>query len=303
MTNCSPISFTARHGGCGADVNGINDRFDFSGVPPRVEDLGTVHLIAIGGAGMSAVARLLMARGVPVQGSDAKDSPLLRALAAEGARVWVGHDRRHLEGADTVVISSAIRDSNPELAQAKSQGLRILHRSQALAATAWDQVRLAVAGANGKTTTTSLLIAALDGAGASPSFASGGELADRGTNADWHADSPFVIEADESDGSFLVYHPHVAAITNVQPDHLDFYGTFDNVRAAYAAFAATVPPVGSSWPARTTRDRMRWPRRCRTGGSSPMVMPCTRTWSSSSRRWRAREAPRRSVTRLEWNAR
>ena len=168
MTNCSPISFTARHGGCGADVNGINDRFDFSGVPPRVEDLGTVHLIAIGGAGMSAVARLLMARGVPVQGSDAKDSPLLRALAAEGARVWVGHDRRHLEGADTVVISSAIRDSNPELAQAKSQGLRVLHRSQALAATAWDQVRLAVAGANGKTTTTSLLIAALDGAGASP---------------------------------------------------------------------------------------------------------------------------------------
>lgn len=244
VTNCSPISFTARHGGCGADVNGINDRFDFSGVPPRVEDLGTVHLIAIGGAGMSAVARLLMARGVPVQGSDAKDSPLLRALAAEGARVWVGHDRRHLEGADTVVISSAIRDSNPELAQAKSQGLRILHRSQALAATAWDQVRLAVAGANGKTTTTSLLIAALDGAGASPSFASGGELADRGTNADWHADSPFVIEADESDGSFLVYHPHVAAITNVQPDHLDFYGTFDNVRAAYAAFAATVPPGG-----------------------------------------------------------
>ena len=84
VTNCSPISFTARHGGCGADVNGINDRFDFSGVPPRVEDLGTVHLIAIGGAGMSAVARLLMARGVPVQGSDAKDSPLLRALAAGG---------------------------------------------------------------------------------------------------------------------------------------------------------------------------------------------------------------------------
>jgi UDP-N-acetylmuramate--alanine ligase len=226
------------------DVDGRNTRFDFTVPVPAVADLGRVHLIAIGGAGMSAVARLLLARGVPVSGSDAKDSPVLQALRAEGARVDVGHDAAHVNGAGTVVISSAIREDNVELVAARARGLRVFHRAQALASTMAGHRRLAVAGANGKTTTTAMLTTALDAAGQEPSFASGGELADRGTNAHWQEGSPFVVEADESDGSFLVYRPHVAVVTNVQPDHLDFYGTFERVEQAYAAFAASTPPTG-----------------------------------------------------------
>ena len=225
-------------------MDGTNERFDFTEPLPSIDALGRVHLIAIGGSGMSAVARLLLARGLTVSGSDANDSAMLRALESEGARVWVGHDADHVAEADTIVISSAIREDNVELARARSQGLRVLHRAQALAASMEGQRRLAVAGANGKTTTTSMLTAALDAAGADPSFASGGELADRGTNAHWSAGSPFVVEADESDGSFLSYRPDVAVVTNVQPDHLDFYGTFARVQEAYAAFVRSVPAGG-----------------------------------------------------------
>jgi len=225
-------------------VDGVNKRFDFTVPAPALADLGRVHLIAIGGAGMSAVARLLLARGVPVSGSDAKDSAALRSLAAQGATTWVGHDPSHVDGADSIVISSAIREANVELARARALGLPVWHRAQALAATMAGHRRLAVAGANGKTTTTSMLTVALATAGADLSFAAGSELADLGTNAAWHPGTPFVVEADESDGSFLAYHPDVAVVTNVQPDHLDFYGTFARVQAAYAAFAETVPAEG-----------------------------------------------------------
>ncbi len=221
-----------------------NGRFDFTEPVPDLHELGAVHFIAIGGAGMSGVARIMLARGCRVSGSDAKDSPVLQALAAEGARVHVGHDPAQLEGVDTVVVSSAIRDSNSELAAARERGLRVLHRSQALASTMAGSIRVAVAGANGKTTTTSLLTVALQHCGADPSFAVGGELAKHGTNAHWGTGEVFVAEADESDGSFLVYRPRVAVVTNVQPDHLDFYGTFENVQSAYAAFADTVEPGG-----------------------------------------------------------
>ncbi|HET8981089.1 MAG TPA: UDP-N-acetylmuramate--L-alanine ligase [Pedococcus sp.] len=189
---------------------------------------------------MSGVARVMLARGCRVSGSDAKDSPVLTALAAEGATVSVGHDPSHLDGVDTVVISSAVRESNPELAAARERGLRVLHRSQALASTMSTSRRVAVAGANGKTTTTSMLTVALQHCGADPSFAAGGELAKHGTNAHWGTGEVFVAEADESDGSFLVYRPEVGIVTNVQPDHLDFYGTFENVQKAYAEFAASI---------------------------------------------------------------
>ncbi|MBD3782416.1 MAG: UDP-N-acetylmuramate--L-alanine ligase, partial [Micrococcales bacterium] len=119
---------------------------------------------------MSAVARLLLARGVAVSGSDAADSPVLEQLRSAGARVWLGHDAAHLEGVDTVVVSSAVRDDNPELAAARARGLRVLHRSQALAAVTTGTRVVAVAGANGKTTTTSMLAVALTAAGADPSF-------------------------------------------------------------------------------------------------------------------------------------
>src|SRR5690349_9208165 len=193
---------------------------------------------------MSGVARVMLARGCRVSGSDAKESPVLAALSSEGADVHVGHDPAHLDGVDTVVGSSAIRESNVELATARERGLRVLHRSQALASTMAGSRRVAVAGANGKTTTTSMLTVALQHCGIDPSFAAGGELAKHGTNAHWGTGEVFVAEADESDGSFLVYRPEVAVVTNVQPDHLDFYGTFERVQDAYAAFAASVLPGG-----------------------------------------------------------
>ena len=225
-------------------ADGTNTRFDFTAVTPAADSLGSVHFIAIGGAGMSGVARVMLAQGVRVSGSDAKESLVLTALAAEGAEVHIGHDAAHLEGADTVVISSAIREDNVELREARSRGLRVLHRSQALSSVMRGSRRVAVAGANGKTTTTSMLTVALQHCGLDPSFAIGGELAKHGTNAHHGAGDIFVVEADESDGSFLVYRPEVAIVTNVQPDHLDFYGTFEAVQAAYVAFAATLSPHG-----------------------------------------------------------
>jgi UDP-N-acetylmuramate--alanine ligase len=223
---------------------GTNPRFDFAAPVPPLEELGAVHFIAIGGAGMSGVARVMLARGCRVSGSDARESPVLAALAAEGAMVHVGHDPAYVEGADTVVISSAVRESNVELAAARERGLRVLHRSQALASTMAGTRKVAVAGANGKTTTTSMLTVALQHCGADPSFAAGGELARHGTNAHWGTGEVFVAEADESDGSFLVYRPEIAVVTNVQPDHLDFYGTFERVQEGYVAFAGSIEPGG-----------------------------------------------------------
>ena len=225
-------------------ANGSNARFDFTTEIPAVSSLGSVHFIAIGGAGMSGVARVMLAQGLTVSGSDAKDSLVLKALAAAGAQVYIGHDATHLKAADTVVISSAIREDNVELRDARSRGLRVLHRSQALASLMRGSRRVAVAGTNGKTTTTSMLTVALQHCGVDPSFAVGGELAKHGTNAHLGTGDIFVAEADESDGSFLVYRPEVAIVTSVQPDHLDFYGTFEAVQAAYATFAATVQPGG-----------------------------------------------------------
>jgi len=228
----------------GPAADGSNRRFDFTAEIPDASGLGSVHFIAIGGAGMSGVARVMLARGLVVSGSDAKRSLVLAALETEGAQVHIGHDAAHLGEADTVVISSAIREDNVELREARSRGLRVLHRSQALASVMQGSRRVAVAGANGKTTTTSMLVVALQRCGVDPSFAVGGELAKHGTNAHHGTGEIFVAEADESDGSFLVYRPEVGIVTNVQPDHLDFYGTFPEVQAAYARFAATVQPAG-----------------------------------------------------------
>jgi UDP-N-acetylmuramate--alanine ligase len=225
-------------------ANGSNGRFDFTAEVPAASGLGSVHFIAIGGAGMSGVARVMLARGLSVSGSDAKKSLVLAALASEGAQVYIGHDAAHLGNADTVVISSAIREDNVELQEARSRGLRVLHRAQALASVMQGSRRVAVAGANGKTTTTSMLVVALQQCGVDPSFAVGGELAKHGTNAHHGTGEIFVAEADESDGSFLVYRPEVAIVTSVQPDHLDFYGTFVAIQAAYAKFAATLQPGG-----------------------------------------------------------
>jgi len=219
-------------------------RFDFTAPVPDASDLGRVHFLAIGGAGMSGVARIMLARGVAVTGSDAKDVPVLKALESEGAHVWVGFHPAHQERADAVVMSSSIREDNVELVAARDRGVPVLHRAQGLASLMHGRRAVAVAGANGKTTTTSMLTVALQGCGLDPSFAVGGELAKHGTNAHDGAADVFVVEADESDGSFVVYRPEVAVVTNVQPDHLDFYDTFEVVQAAYDAFVATIRPGG-----------------------------------------------------------
>jgi UDP-N-acetylmuramate--alanine ligase len=212
---------------------------------PPADQLGGVHFIGIGGAGMSGIARILLSRGVAVSGSDAKDSRGLAALRALGAHVNVGHDAAHLGRADTVVVSSAVRETNPELVGARDRGLLVLHRSQALASVMRGRRAVAVAGTHGKTTTTSMLTVALQSCGVDPSFAIGGELAESGANAHDGTGEVFVAEADESDGSFLLYRPQVAVVTNVEPDHLDHYGTPEAVESAFDAFCDCVVPGGA----------------------------------------------------------
>ncbi len=216
--------------------------------PVPVRDLGAVHFIGMGGVGMSGLARMLLARGVMVSGSDAKDSPVLADLRALGALAHVGHRAENLAGADTAVVSTAIRASNPELALARERGLRILHRSQVLASLMAGRRAVAVAGTHGKTTTTSMLTVALGHCGADPSFAIGGELTEGSREvASAHEGSGdvFVAEADESDASFLRYTPIVAIITNVEADHLDHYGTAEAVEDAFVAFTDRIVPGGA----------------------------------------------------------
>jgi UDP-N-acetylmuramate--alanine ligase len=211
---------------------------------PPAELLGRVHFVGIGGAGMSGIARVFLARGLPVSGSDAKDSRIITALRAEGAQIAIGHDAANVGDAQTVVVSSAVRANNVEVVAARERGLLLIHRSQALFALMQGRTRIAVAGTNGKTTTTSMLTVALQRAGADPSFAIGGELTETGTNAHHGTGRTFVAEADESDGSFVIYRPHIAVVTNVQPDHLDHYGTAQQVEDAFLAFARGIPPGG-----------------------------------------------------------
>ena len=211
---------------------------------PTLEQLGHVHFIGMGGAGMSAIARIMLGLGVTVSGSDAKASAGLNDLAALGAAVHVGHDRKNVAGVDTVVVSTAIRADNPELVAAQVAGLRVLHRSQALAASmAGDRV-VAVAGTHGKTTTTSMITVMLRGAGVDASFAVGGTVQALGVNAAHGTADVFVAEADESDASFLNYSPSIAVVTNLEADHLDHYGTAEAVFAAFESFTALLPADG-----------------------------------------------------------
>ncbi|MCP3427213.1 UDP-N-acetylmuramate--L-alanine ligase [Rothia sp. AR01] len=214
---------------------------------PDPAGLGRVHFVGMGGTGMSAVADLLLDRGLAVSGSDAKDGAALEVLRRKGAAVYVPQDARNVEGADTVVVSTAIREDNPELAAARAAGLRVLHRSDALAAAMGANRTIAVAGTHGKTTTSSMIAVMLDGVGARPSFAVGATIATLGTNAalgEPGEDGWFVAEADESDGSFVKYRPAVAVVTNVEADHLDFYGSAEAVAEAFERFAQSLAPGG-----------------------------------------------------------
>ncbi|MFR9730844.1 UDP-N-acetylmuramate--L-alanine ligase [Saccharopolyspora sp. MS10] len=210
--------------------------------------LARVHLVGIGGAGMSGIARILLARDREVSGSDARDSRTVLALRAQGAHVALGHRGENLDQLDqdptAIVVSTAIRPDNPELLEAQRRGVAVLRRAEALAALMTEHRVACVAGTHGKTSTTSMLTVALQHCRLDPSFAIGGDLNESGANAHHGEGGVFVAEADESDGSFLVFAPSVAVVTNVEPDHLDHHGTAEAYTEVFDEFVRRVEPGG-----------------------------------------------------------
>lgn len=223
-------------------------------------DLGAVHFVGIGGSGMSGIARLVIGAGHRVTGSDVRDSANIDALRELGADVAIGHDAANLgDDVDTVVVTGALWQDNPEYQLALERGLPVLHRSQALAAVIAGQRLVSVAGAHGKTTSTGMIITGLLELGQDPSFVNGGVIEELGVSSASGRGELFVVEADESDGSFLLYDTSVALITNVDPDHLDHYGSLDAFEQAFVDFAdrARELVVISSDDAGATRVRER----------------------------------------------
>jgi UDP-N-acetylmuramate--alanine ligase len=204
---------------------------------PVPADLGKVHFIGIGGSGMSGIARMLMKAGHQVTGSDVRESNNIAELRKLGAEITIGHDAKNLGDCDTVVVTSALWPTNPEYVLAQEMNIPILHRSQALKYLTEGKKLISVAGAHGKTTSTGMVVTGLRNLGEDPSFVNGGVIAAYGSSAEGGDSDLFVIEADESDGSFLHYKTAVALITNVDPDHLDHYGSLENFEAEFARFA------------------------------------------------------------------
>jgi UDP-N-acetylmuramate--alanine ligase len=216
-------------------------------LPPELQ---RVHMVGIGGAGMSGIARILLDRGGLVSGSDAKESRGIHALRARGALIQIGHDASSLDllpGGATAVITThaAIPKTNPELVEARRRGIPVMLRPMVLAKLMDGRTTLMVTGTHGKTTTTSMLIVALQHCGRDPSFAVGGELGEAGTNAHHGSGDCFVAEADESDGSLLEYTPNVAVVTNIETDHLDFYGSADAYVEVFDSFVERLAPGGA----------------------------------------------------------
>ena len=220
-------------------IRGDDSGGDLVGLP----DLSVptqVHVIGIGGAGMSAIAEVLTTMGHRISGSDLKATAGLERLRALGVEVYVGHDATQVGGAEYVTRSTAIPDSNPECVRALEEGRPLLSRAQMLGAITRFRRTVAVAGTHGKTTTASMLALALRGAGLRPSFVIGGDVNEIGTGAAWDDGDLFVVEADESDGSFLELAPRLAVVTNVDPDHLEHYGSFEALRASFDRFTGGV---------------------------------------------------------------
>jgi UDP-N-acetylmuramate--alanine ligase len=216
-------------------------------LPPELQ---RVHMVGIGGAGMSGIARILLDRGGMVSGSDAKESRGVHALQARGALIRIGHDASSLDllpGGVTAVITThaAIPKTNPELVEARRRGIPVVLRPVVLAKLMAGRTTLMVTGTHGKTTTTSMLIVALQHCGRDPSFAVGGELGEAGTNAHHGSGDLFVAEADESDGTLLEYTPDVAVVTNIESDHLDFYGSTDAYVGVFDSFVERLAPGGA----------------------------------------------------------
>jgi UDP-N-acetylmuramate--alanine ligase len=210
-------------------------------MPPNI---GLVHFIGIGGIGMSGIAEVLHNLGYKVQGSDQADSANCQRLREKGIECFVGHTAANLGDADVVVVSTAIKKSNPELAAAREQLLPIVRRAEMLAELMRFRQAVAIGGTHGKTTTTSMVAALLDAGGLDPTVINGGIINAYGTNARMGGGDWMVVEADESDGTFLKLPADIAVVTNIDPEHLDHYGTFDKVRDAFMQFIENVPFYG-----------------------------------------------------------
>jgi len=211
-----------------------------------LEDLHAVHVVGAGGAGMSAIATILASMGKRVTGSDLKDSAALRRLEGVGIEVHVGHRAANVGDVDAVAISTAVAWSNPEVQAARERGVPVLRRAELLQEICRERPTVAVAGTHGKTTTTSMLALILVEAGAHPSFLVGGDLNEVGGGAVWdagHPESPFVVEADESDGTFVELGARDVLVTNLEPDHLDHWGSFDALVGAFERFVTDAPGI------------------------------------------------------------
>ena len=208
---------------------------DFSQAVPQ--DLGRVHFVGIGGAGMSGIARLFLDAGLPITGSDIRATETVEALRASGVPIAIGHAAANVDGADTLIVTGAIAEDNPEFLAARERGLPIIHRAKALAWLTRNHRVVAVAGAHGKTTSTAMIVTAMLALEKDPSFVNGGVIRSLGVSAATGSGEVFVVEADESDGSFLLYDTAIALITNVDPDHLDHYGSEEAFEEAFVTFA------------------------------------------------------------------
>jgi len=207
-------------------------------------DVGIIHFIGIGGIGMSGIAEVLHNLGYKVQGSDSAESYNTQRLKERGINVFIGHETKHVETASVVVISSAIKENNPELAAARALRLPVVKRAEMLAELMRFKIAIAVAGTHGKTTTTALTAAMLEAAKLQPTVINGGIINARGTNAYMGAGEWMVVEADESDGTFTKLPATIGVITNIDPEHLDHYGSFDAVKAAFQTFVTNLPFYG-----------------------------------------------------------
>ena len=207
-------------------------------------DLGPIHILGIGGIGMSAIAEILRAQGYTVQGTDQRDSANVNRLRAKGIKVFIGHRPENIDGARYIVISTAVKDGNPELEAARARGLPVIRRAEILAELMRLYATISVTGTHGKTTTTSLIAHVLKDTGLEPTVITGGIINDWGSNARLGAGPWMVVEADESDGTFVKIPTQIGVVTNIDPEHLDYFGSVERMHREYAAFFNNIPFYG-----------------------------------------------------------
>lgn len=207
-----------------------------------LENIEKLHFVGIGGVGMSAIAEVMLDKGFKISGSDLSESAVVKHLRDKGAVIYKGHDAKNIEGKEALVLSSAIHQDNPELVAAKAQGLELFHRSDILAYLLNSAKGIAVAGAHGKTTTSSMISVVLEHAGVDPTILIGGFVDYLKGNAKLGKSEYLVAEADESDGSFLKFYPEIAVVTNIEDDHMDHYGSMENIIKAFIQFIQNLNP-------------------------------------------------------------